>query len=716
MSEADRIYWASEPEPRKLAQHVTDKFTRYLQLLDRIGLIERYRGAVLRYFGNDPHGKGTSTRLIAGGAQGELVLAIANHFRSLIRTTKTLATSTRPAFDAMAEDDSADSAAACDLAERVWEHELDHGLEAHLEDAVERMIVAAEGGVLATWDPMGGEIAQSGGPMLDPMGQPMMGEDGMPLEQPPIYEGEIVLETVGPWDVARDLAAPRRRSKQMPWVIVRRKFHRWDMLARYPEEQAQHAIRSAARCIVPSFEVVWRDIVQEGESDYIDVLELYHERTPALPEGRYARVIGDVQLESGPLPYRRLPLVIKSPARFMGLEAGYTDVWDLMGLCEALDAVITNLITASDNLGDAQCAIPQGADVDPRGDLQGRKAFTWNWEVGMPPPNQWWMKPPDVSDGAIKVAEVLQEQLQVISNINGVVRGDPEASLKSGAALALVQAVAVQNSTPLQGAAAELRRDVANLVLEIYQDFADTPRLIEVVGDEEIGTVDTFTKEKLSKFRRVRAELGNPLMRTIAGKIQLADTLVDPSKFPATPDDPAITREQYVGVIETGRLKPITRSMRSERLAIRYECEALARGEPVQVLVTDRDDLHIREHKAVADGRQRMQMSPQAIMQLDAHIAEHGASWAAKTMQNPGLLQAIGQPPMQMPMMPAAPPGPDGAPMAGPPGDQPAPPVGPPQQGEPAQPGMGTEVKQPQMPIRPDTGERADVGAGMGMA
>lgn len=707
MSESDIIYWASEPDPRKLAQNVTDRFAKYLRLLDRIGLIERYRSAVRRYFGNDAHGRGQSARLIGGGEQGELILAVANHFRSLIRTTKTLATSTRPSFDAMAEDDSADSAAACDLAERIWEHELDHGLEMHLDDAVERMIVAAEGGVLAAWDSMAGDIVQSGGPALGPDGQPT-GE-----EAPPIREGEIVLETVGPWDVARDLAAPRRRARSAPWVIVRRKFHRWDLMARYPEDDAQRAIRSAPRCMLPDMEVVWRDIIQDGESDYIDILELYHDRTDALPEGRYARVVGDVMLEGGPLPYRRLPLVIKSPARYMGLEAGYTDVWDLMGLCEALDGVISNLITASDSLGDAPCGIPEGADVDER-DLAGRKAFSWKWQEGMPAPQQWWTKPPDVSEGHIKVAQMLQEQLQVISNINGVVRGDPEASLKSGAALALVQAVAVQNSTPLQASAAELRRDVANLVLEIYQDFAATPRIIEVVGDEEIGTVDTFTSEKLGKFRRVRAELGNPMMRTIAGKVQLADALVDPAKFPPTPDDPPITREQYVGVMETGRLQPITKSMRSERLGIRYECEALSRGEPQPVLITDRDDLHLREHKALLDGRARSRLSPAAINAINVHIDEHGTSWMTKTLQNPGLLQAIGQPPMQMPMMPpGAPPGAandNGAEPNAPANDNGAPPAGPPMQGD----GMAAQVKQPQMPINPGTGERADVAGGMG--
>src|SRR5690606_360997 len=119
----------------------------------------RISRATLAYFGFDPDGElGDSSDLEFGGEQGETIIARVNHYRSLVRSMLGLATSSRPAFDATASDDSADSMVSCELAEQIWDYELEVGLERHLRRADERMLVQSEGAVGVFWDPLSGDI------------------------------------------------------------------------------------------------------------------------------------------------------------------------------------------------------------------------------------------------------------------------------------------------------------------------------------------------------------------------------------------------------------------------------------------------------------------------------------------------------------------------------------------------------------------------------
>lgn len=711
MSDNDRVYWAAETDERTLAQNVYGRYMQYLRSLERMGILQVYRAALARYFGKDPKGFGRSDQLVEGGEQGELILAQSNHFRSITRSLKNLATSARPAFEAMAEDDSSESLAAVTLAERLWEYELDHGLERHLEQGAEWMLVVGESTIVATWDADSGEIVGS-----DPQYDPDTGEQ---TGEKPLYAGDLVVETLCPWDVARDLGAARRKEKSSPWRIIRRRVHRWELLSRYQdaegnplggphENEAWREIRSAPRCVLADFEVTWRGALELLDTDMIDVFELYHERTPALPEGRYVRIVGNVCLEPPmPLPYRRIPAITSSPAEHVGLLLGYSDVWDLMGLCEALDGVITNLVTMSDNAGDQVALIPEGADIDAR-DLAGRKSIEYRWADGMPPPS--WMTAPEIREGHLKLVEIIQQQIQTNSGVNSVVRGDPEASLKSGAALALVSSMAVQNSSMYQSQVAMQRRDVGTLILEVYQDFATAPRVIDVVGADEQGTVEQFVGQDLKKVRRIRCELANPLMRTVPGRKQIADELRD-----MFPGEHPLTREQWTEFLNSGRLNALWRADRAEAIGIREECEALSaiggpptnqqpEAQPPQVLVSDNHAAHVREHKALLDGRQRMKLSPQAILAIGQHIDEHLAQWQQATQTAPAMLAATGQQPapMPMPMMPPGAPPPDaGGPPAPPNGK--GPPGAPPQNLAPAQ-GLGAPPPAAKMPVVPGTG------------
>jgi len=139
--------------------------------------------------------------------------------------------------------------------------------------------------------------------------------------------------------------------------------------------------------------------------------------------------------------------------------------------------------------------------------------------------------------------------------------------------------------------------------------------VIEIVGRDKASMVKAFSAKDIQHVRGVRAELGNPLMRTVAGKREIADQLLE--KFQGQ-----ITPEQYLTFLSTGRLEPMYESERGEVQNIRDENDRLSQGQPVKMLAIDNHELHIREHKCLLNKSDYRYNDAIAKPILD-HIKEH---------------------------------------------------------------------------------------------
>lgn len=661
-------YWLTLA-PSELGPAVADRFKKYLEEIDRRGLLSKAREATIRYYN-------AGGSVLFGGEAGEVVLVKVNHFRSLVTNILAMTTSERLAFEASATDDTAQSAAQVQLAQQILDAELDAGLEVELSGgggAAWRMLVQGEGAVAVTWDATAGEIIGA---------EPVLDELGQQTGEVPVYEGALQVESFSAYDVARDLGAKSLRT--LPWVIVRRRMSRWDLLAQYPEAETE--ILGEPHCA--QVDQRWGGLAYSGEestasvqSDQIYVLDLFAAKTRAMPRGRFARVVGERYLMGGDLPYRRVPVVIRSPDEIADRAMGSTTAWDLLGVAEMIDSAESSMASVSDAYGTNIILEPEGADLDVTPIDPALKRARYKPIPEAEPPRM--LEQRGVTPSQIDYAGHLIQQAGALSGVNSSVRGEDESSGRSGAFLAMRQATAVQYLSRFQGSYTDLVEEVATRVVECYQTFAKSERLIDVTGTDEAVVAKRFTGEDIASVRRVRVKLGNPVMRTIAGKMEVADKIFDPQLFPEP-----LTREQYIGFLTTGRYDPITRSLRSSSIAIKAEGEALLRGEPVTALATDHHAAHIREHAALLDGRARMGLDEAVIAAVSAHIAEHGEQWTLLTQTNPALLAATGQQPAPMAMMPGAPgpggePPPSGGPPPGPPGpSEQGPP--PPEGGAPA--------------------------------
>jgi hypothetical protein len=187
----------------------------------------------------------------------------------------------------------------------------------------------------------------------------------------------------------------------------------------------------------------------------------------------------------------------------------------------------------------------------------------------------------------------------------------------------------------LQQSYVKLIEDTGTGLINILKDFASTPRVIALVGKNNRTYLKEFSGEQIKSISRVIVDVGNPLSRSTAGRVQMAEQLLQ-MKLLRTP-------EQYFQVINTGRLDVAYEGETMELMNIKSENERMVDGDDVHALAIDQHKLHIIEHRAVlADPDHR---KDEVMMQrVLGHIMEHIN--LLKTT-DPNLLMLIGEQPLQ---------------------------------------------------------------------
>jgi hypothetical protein len=231
---------------------------------------------------------------------------------------------------------------------------------------------------------------------------------------------------------------------------------------------------------------------------------------------------------------------------------------------------------------------------------------------------------------------MIEKKMETISGMNSVVRGDPEASIKSGSAMALVQSMALQFISGLQTQYVFMVEDIGMGIIELLRDFADVPRIALIAGESNLSYVRTeFTGDDLASIDRVIVDIGNPIAVTTAGKMQMASELLQYGII-KTPED-------YFTVLNTGQFSSFIEDSQRQNNFVKRENEKMLRGEYVPVLATDSHMYHIRKHKAILDDPDMRDPNSPAVQMVLNHILEHVEMLRTT---DPGLLSIMQEQPL----------------------------------------------------------------------
>lgn len=614
-----KTYWANYPVD-ELPDAVNERIREYYETMGRTGLTALYKSAHAAFYSLSDDGVHEGSRIIESGDQGELLQVKSNQLRSIALYILTMATADRPAYAPKATNGSAAALSQVPTARVLLEYyHTRKGLERCLIGAALRALIYGKGYLWESWDPT---LAKG--------------------------QGDVTLKALSPLEVVCD---PDRGPGEHDWYIIRTYRNKYDLAAQYGTGEDPKVVElredllalDGGEGIDSELQLRPRLGVGRSARDATDVAvwHLLHGPTQASPDGRYAIITGkDICLFEGPLPFDELPVYEMCPEEF--LEAGslgYASIWDLLGLQKAYDGMNSTALSNFDAFGTNDLLLQEGTEISLEEVHGGLNAI--RYPIGSNPPQV--LEKFQLSDSFFKLRQAFMQDMQLASGVNSTVRGDPEANLKSGTALALIQAQAVQFQSRFQGGYVRLTEAAATGLLRMLKRYAKTERLAQIAGAYDTDGLRSFKSEDIADIDRIEVESGSPIFRTVAGKFDVATQLLERGLI----DD----INQYYQVLETGRLEPVTDPHRRAHLRVQEENEILMRGpqvvpkvgkdgmpemdltgQPVQTvqdlsaLVTDHPENHVRAHACVLDS-QDSRTNPGVVNAVVTHILEHLKVW-----------------------------------------------------------------------------------------
>lgn len=636
------VYFAKDV-PEKTVAYLEDKSKTWYNIMQSNQLIDKMITSWAYYYGKFYD---ASHELTFGGESGELINFPIGHFGNIGQHILINITGARPAFQCRAVNTDRKSMVQADLGNSILNYYArEKRFERKWKKAAEYAVVMGSGFLLTEWNATKGGVARymDIDPELiydfDEYDRPI-DKDGYVLSKTPIFKGDVEMRVLSPLDVIFDFT--KDDPELNDWYLVRTFVNKYDLAVKYPEHRKEieaMSVRSAnnKRITLSAYD----------ETVDIPVYQFFHRSTESMPEGRYLLYVSsDIVLDDSPLPYPDLPIQRISARDIIGSSFGYTTLFDLIPIQDAINSAYSTVLTNHNAFGVQNILNPIGNNVTYTQVADGMNWIDYDPQVGKPE----GMNLIKTSPESYNLINTLEKVMETISGVNSVARGNPESSLKSGTALALIQAQALQFASGLQQNYIQLLEDSGTFIINLLKEFADEPRVVAIAGISNTTRMTQFNNNDITDINRVVVDIGNALLNSHAGRWQIAENMLQMGLI--------TTPEKLLELLTTGSLTNLINGTTNELDTIRAENEALIKGQPVIAIAIDHHAMHIREHRAVLSDPV-LRFDVELVERTLNHINEHIA-----LMRNtdPGLLSVIGEQPLgpaqgtpPNPMQPQAP-------------------------------------------------------------
>jgi hypothetical protein len=565
----DLRYWASE-QGLDLAREAYSRVRRYYNDLPTTVPFKRWSKAYRNYYGlageEDPF---DISRAMQTGDKGQLTSIKLNHIGSLGRRAVALVSQTVPDWDIIPEQSDSESQEQASFGGKLLDYYMDTaGVGEKLFDTAEGSIIFSECTLSIGWDPLAGP----------PLKQP---DPNLPNRT---KSGDLTFNVFTPLDMVIDRY---RYDRNHEWKIERTWANKWNLAARYP--QVADRIVGMDASSKDKFPGVITNAIEtdrQYKGDLCDLIPLYtllHKKTDALPMGKIALFLSeDVLLFEGPFPYGDdLPHATIAPGKMIRTPFGDSGLHHILGLQDVIDNVASSIASNNVALATHIVMFPKGAEYSYQEVAEGLAALEYE------PGPDGKMKPEVLSlnasnEVAQAFVEFMVKSAEIIMGIPATLRGTPQPNIQSGAFAALVAQQAMEYAGPFQYSFQQAVARTGNIVIEVLQQYADQPRVVEIAGEDHAYQVRSFSNTGdsdqgvagISKIHRVAVKSGNPASRTPAFAIAAADSLLQRGAL----GDPTVAAKRYLELIRTGDLETITSSGEASSMLIRREHEAFRKG------------------------------------------------------------------------------------------------------------------------------------------
>src|ERR1700690_610484 len=681
-SEPEDFYFANAPLD-KIGDALMDRVENYYIFLNATGVMNLWRRSFAFFYNSARLGG----RINPVGKKLELQSISMDDYPNLLRNILVLTTAQMPSMQTLCSNGDEKTLEQNKIGQQVLDYEVrEHRVNDYIVQAAEDSLWAGEGFIYKGWNPnLGAEVAPDANP--DTMA-PEMDAQG---QQKVLHSGDWEFENLTCLDVIRDVDA--LSYKACEWKIVRRFQNKWNLIAQYP--QFQDEIQRA------SWMLTDRRNSKFGYSavnhrDLVPTFEFFHDKTQAVPMGRQTLFLdSDTVLFDGPLAYGSVAVYRCVYAELRNKPFGWTVGFSLLPLAEANNRLTSTLLTTVATFGVTRVLNPRGGNISLQA-LSENLAVIDYTPVGPTggKPEVLNMSNP-ITKETVDLLKFINTKMETYAGINSTLRGQLENPEMSGAAMAMQASISLQYNAGFQKSVIKVLEEVGTGMVQDLKAFADAPRQALIVGKQDQGYMRSYSKNDFDGIDRVVVAAGNSLLNTTAGKVNLADQLLQNGMLPQG----EAGAMKYIEVMNTGKIEPETQALTSTYMQINSDKEQLLAGKMPLIQLTDNHPLMMQEVNTLNNNPQ-IRSNPQLGNLVRQYIQAHFQQW----LQMPPLLCAalgIQPPPPQTP--PGGAPPPQGQPPKGQPGKQapvqtpPHPQHKPPMQGVTPHP----TAQQPGMPQMP---------------
>jgi hypothetical protein len=531
-----------------------------------------------------------------GGDRGQYKLIESNIYRSIVTGLVSTIANQRPSFQPEAINDDHKSMSQDIIFDSVSNYYLK---VRHMEDAYKMALtyglVTGEGWMFEKWNADIGQIVDV---MSDPSGK-----------QVPVKEGDFQYAVLGPMDVIRDYT---RMDVDNDWYIVREYLNKWDLIAQRPDLMDEFKGYSMPTTL-QRFRFGHIVDAQTSNSDLIPVYTFVHRKTAACPEGRITQYVdADIWILDTALPYDEIPLYPMMPDQTLFNNFGSTVMTSLVKLQYAYDKTLSVIVTNQQAFAITNIVIDESTQTKPEQVIEGLNFIKTNMKNGVPVGLELCKTPAEV----FKFLDLLESQMEKLSGLPSILRGQPPTGVESGTAMAFLQAQALVFNSPIQQAYISFLERSATGLFNMLKSFANTKRMITIAGASKSPYMGEFSGADLSNISRVIVSAGNPATRSEAGKLQIAQDLMAKGLIKDA--------NQYFEVLETGQLDPMTEGPEAENMLIIKENEQLRRGIAQVAAPWDNHANHINQHFVIMmDPMLRQKVNDPVMAVTMQHVMSH---------------------------------------------------------------------------------------------
>lgn len=635
MADDNMTYWLMK-DPEEVVTEVKARREKYLDYFAATSLWEKVSRSYRFYHGNFQGDYLEGGAIKITGPEGDLRLLNSNEYRSVIQTVASYIVAQRPEWDTQAESPDHEALEACKLGNQILDALMDdpcRAVEQKLANAMEDALVTTAGYLWVLADPMGGQELAADMQRQDAQGNPA---------SVMVYGGDVKFLNVSFSDVSWD---PAFDFDEAPWVHVRRKVNRWDLMAQVPE-RAEEIRNARSKSTKYDDLLLYLDLTAPNrnlvcEDDLVVEEHLYVRPSPAMPAGRHIVFVDQTWLKDSDLPNGEngvIPVARIIPGRYLATSFGYTPAFDVQGPQEGLNAALSTICTNQNALGQNKVWFKEGEPIN-RAELE--PGVTVLQTATKPEVLNLLASAPEL----FKSVELYTMLVERLLGVSGTSRGAPPPGVDAASALAALDSRTMQNASTLISQYRQFLCRVGLITLKVFATLT-APKGIMVTGANNGRFWINFTSEMLKPVAKVAVKSGNPLTSTIEGRKNLAVFLAQLGLVK--------TAEEVITVLKTGDIERLTEHTESQLRAAQAENDALLRGEAVPTaLIIDNHRFHILKHVAIFDTPESRK-DPNKTQTGMAHILQHVQMMMDPNVQMIQTVLGYAMPPMPGQMGPGA--------------------------------------------------------------